>query len=98
MTAYPPFLADDLEPPGPADARYHLIPAPLEASVRELLRRHGQEEFDPYLFDDRLLDDMIELFSRLPDPASTPDQSYRDAPAASPAPGFWSRLKQRLFG
>ena len=71
---------------------------PLEASIKELLRRHGQKEFDPYRFDDRLLDDMVELFSSLPDPASAPDQNYTDALAAARAPGFWARLKQRLFG
>lgn len=71
---------------------------PLEASVSELLQRHGQREFDPYLFDDRLLDDMVELFSSLPDPASAPDQDYSDKAAAPRAAGFWSRLKQRLFG
>ena len=71
---------------------------PLEASVDELLRRHGETEFNPYLFDDRLLDDMIQLFSRLPDPASAPDQNYAEVPSGDRRPGFWSRLKRRLLG
>ena len=69
----------------------------LEGVVETLLRRHELAEFDPYLFDDAIIDELLRLFTEA-EPAQPGDGDSPAATAAEPvAPGWRERLR-RLFG
>ncbi len=68
----------------------------LESNVDELLRRFELDEFDPYLFDDAIIDELTRLFA-----AARPIDAGADADPARPATRRESGLLgwlRKLFG
>lgn len=68
----------------------------LEGVVDDVLRRHELAEFDPYLFDDAIIDELLRLFAE----AGSADAGAGDAAAdaAQPAAPGWRERLRRLFG
>ena len=69
----------------------------LEGAVGDLLRRHELPEFDPYLFDDVIVEQLVRLFAE----AGPAEARAGDAPAAvglEPAGTGWRERLRRLFG
>ena len=64
---------------------------PMEDDVERLLQRHRIKQFNPYEFDDALIEEMISLLVGSPAPEQQPDQDYR----RSRPRGSWLK---RLFG
>lgn len=65
---------------------------PLEEKVAKLLSSHDMDRFNPYEFSAWLIDDMVELFAKVANPESQPDQDYTKY---QPAESGWI---QRLLG
>ena len=63
---------------------------PLEQEVEQLIRHHGMNTFNPYRFNEGVIEDMIDMLVDGKDPHGTPDQDYR--------PGRLRSSLRRLFG
>jgi len=63
---------------------------PLESDVRALLKQHKMDSFNPYQFNDELIDALVDLFLHLSSPESRPDQNYIEQ--VKQKPSFWQRL------
>ena len=68
---------------------------PLESDVSALLKKHKMDSFNPYLFKDELIDDLVDLFLHLSSPESKPDQNYIDR--IDKKPSLWQKFTS-LFG
>ena len=53
---------------------------PLEKDVVNVLKRHQVKEFNPYEFNDELIDEFVSLFAKVSDPSEQADQDYSDKP------------------
>ncbi|MFC3194024.1 BLUF domain-containing protein [Marinicella sediminis] len=63
--------------------------------VNRLIRQFGMQEFNPYQFDDYMIDELLKVFNKSSDQTSQPDQSY----SHQPNPDRQSKgLFSRLFG
>lgn len=54
---------------------------PVDRHARQLLEQHGFERFDPYRFDDHLIERMLHLMQGAADPTTVPPESL---PSTSP--------------
>jgi hypothetical protein len=61
---------------------------PLEKDVEALLKRHGMRKFNPYRFDDAIIDELIRTLVEGRAPLNEPDQNY----------GRGGSLLKRIFG
>lgn len=53
---------------------------PLEEDVANVLKRHQLKEFNPYDFNNGLIDEFVSLFAMISDPSEHSDQNYNDQP------------------
>lgn len=67
----------------------------LEDNVSEMLKASGFDSFEPYDFNDAMLDKMLSMFTSTPDKSAKPDQNY-NKPAQTNEKGLISRLFNRL--
>ncbi|MDY6979627.1 MAG: BLUF domain-containing protein [Pseudomonadota bacterium] len=63
----------------------------LDHQVQQILRQHGQNRFNPYEFNEAMIDSMLGLFVRARDITAGADQQHTSA-GAIPRPGLLSRL------
>jgi hypothetical protein len=61
---------------------------PLEKDVEALLKRHGMRTFNPYRFDEAIIDELIRTLVEGSAPLNEPDQNY----------GRGNSLLRKLFG
>jgi hypothetical protein len=54
----------------------------VDPEVQALLKKHGMARFDPYQFDANLIQEMVDIFHRLPEPANptTVEKIAEDTP------------------
>lgn len=67
----------------------------LEESVNNLLKQHGYKTFQPYDFNDEMIDKMLKLFVNAKDFSGASDQNYDTAAIAKRKPGLLRRLFRR---
>jgi hypothetical protein len=67
----------------------------LEESVNNLLKDHGYTQFEPYDFDDNMIDKMLKLFVSAKDFNGASDQNYDTTAISKHKPGLLRRLFQR---
>ena len=67
----------------------------LEDNVSRLLDKKGLTEFNPYKFDNEMIDEMLSLFTTEMDTTSKPDQNYDSESSKKEKKGFFSRLFNR---
>ena len=63
--------------------------------VNQLLLQHGLREFNPYEFDEAMIEKMLALFTSLEDSTGNADQDYDRHEPVSKHIGLWSRLFNR---
>lgn len=63
----------------------------LRDNVTQLLQQHGMSKFEPYKFDDDMIDKMLSLFTTEVDKTSHPDQDYEKTTTKKKT-GLLSRL------
>ena len=64
----------------------------LRDNVTRLLQQHGMSDFEPYKFDDEMIDKMLSLFTSEVDNTSHPDQNYNKPTSQKKKTSFISRL------
>lgn len=64
----------------------------LQDNVTRLLDKKGMTEFNPYKFDNEMIDEMLSLFTTEVDNSSTPDQNYDIESPKKENRGFFSKL------
>ena len=67
----------------------------LKDNVTRLLDKMKMSEFNPYKFDDDMIDEMLSLFTTEVDNTSPPDQNYDSKTHKKQRQGFFSRLFNR---
>lgn len=67
----------------------------LRDNVTRLLQDNGISNFNPYNFDDDMIDSMLKLFTSEVDNTSHPDQDYDKETSAKDKTGFFSKLFKR---
>jgi len=67
----------------------------LKDNVTRLLDKKGMTDFNPYKFDDEMIDEMLSLFTTEVDNTSSPDQNYDSGKLKKESKGFFSRLFNR---
>ena len=60
-------------------ANWSMKYVPVEETIKHTLREHGLREFDPYRFNEALVDDLLATCVLSDDPSGQPDQDYGDA-------------------
>lgn len=61
--------------------------------VGGLLKKFGMDEFNPYEFDDYMIEELLNLFTTSDDKTSKPDQNYTsEVKKPNKKKGFWTRL------
>jgi hypothetical protein len=64
----------------------------LKDKVTSLLNRKEKTEFNPYKFDDEMIEDMLNLFTSEMDNTTPPDQNYSNDVPKKVKTGFFSKL------
>ncbi|WP_455209135.1 BLUF domain-containing protein [Kaarinaea lacus] len=67
----------------------------LEENVRKLLKDNGYNTFEPYEFDDAMIDKLLKLFVIAKDFNGSSDQNYDATIISKRKPGFLKRLFRR---
>ena len=67
----------------------------LEESVNRLLKDHGYQDFEPYEFDDDMIDRMLKLFVNAKDFSGASDQNYDTTSIPKRKPGLLKRFFRR---
>ena len=67
----------------------------LRDNVSRLLQQNGMSNFDPYKFDDDMIDKMLKLFTTEVDNTTHPDQDYEKPGSSNKKAGFLTRLFTR---
>lgn len=62
---------------------------PLEKDVINILKRHEVKQFNPYEFNNELIDEFVSLFAKISDPSEQADQDYNDQPIKK---SWWQKV------
>ena len=66
-----------------------------EDNVTRLLKQKGMSEFNPYEFDEAMIEEVLNLFTSEVDNTSGPDQNYTSEAKKTKKKGFFARLFKR---
>ena len=65
---------------------------PIEDQIRRVVREHGLNQFDPYRFNEEVIDDLLAVCVVSEDPSGRADQDYGDAASRLAHRPLWKRI------